>query len=128
MRFLPKAIPMQFVKQNMPSRWDLSKHTLVCHSYSIPSPFFKLPLVTIVTKTLECITLVKHYFHLSSKIIFSLMLFVYYGIAPLVFILTFSSLLLFLTLFFLSFLLSCCILHSRSWNQCSQVMVVQNAR
>lgn len=58
---------------------------LVCHSYSIPSLFFELLLITIVTKTLECMTLGKHYFHLSSKTIFYLMLFVYYGAAPLVF-------------------------------------------
>lgn len=104
------------------------KSRLMCYSYSIPSPFIKLLLIITVAKTLEFTTLVRYYFLFSSKIIFCLMLLIYYGIAPLVFILTFSSLFLFLTFFFLSFLLSCCILHSRSWNQCSQVMVVQNAR
>lgn len=39
-----------------------------------------------------------------------------------------SCLFLFVTFFFLSFPLSCCILHSGFWNQYSQVMVVQNAR
>ena len=69
----------------------------MCYSYSIPSPFVKLLLIITVAKTLEFTTLVRYYFHFSSKIIFCLMLLIYYGIAHLVFILTFSSLFLFLT-------------------------------
>lgn len=94
----------------------------------IPGPFIKLLLIIAVTKALRFITLVRYYFHFNSKIIFCLMSFVCYGVVPLFIILIFSSLFLFLTFFFLSFLLSYYIFHSRSWNQCSQVMVVQNAR
>jgi hypothetical protein len=119
---------VQFLHQNIPDEWDLAQRQLLCYSYAIPSSFTKLFLITTMVKALEFITLMTNYFHHTSKIIFCLMSFIYYAIASLFVIHIFSSLFLFLTIFFLSFLLSCGVLHSRSWNICSQVMVVQNAR
>lgn len=64
----------------------------------ISNTFIKSLLITIEVTDLGFITLVRYYFHFSSKVIFCLMLFICYGIGPLLF--TFSSLFLFLTFFF----------------------------
>lgn len=64
----------------------------------ISNTFIKLLLITTEVTDLGFITLVRYYFHFSSKVIFCLMLFICYGIGPLLF--TFSSLFLFLTFFF----------------------------
>lgn len=54
--FPPKAIPMQFVKQNMPSGWDLTQTHASMPFLFNSQPFFELLLITIVTKTLECVS------------------------------------------------------------------------
>lgn len=67
--------------------------------YSTRKPFIKLLLIITPSKALGFFTFKRYYFHCSSEIGFCFMLFIYSGIGPLVIILVFSSLFLFLTFF-----------------------------
>ena len=67
--------------------------------YSTCKPFIKLLLIITASKALGFFTFRRYYFHCSSEIVFCFMLFICSGIGPLVIILVFSSLFLFLTFF-----------------------------